>query len=542
MDRNNNRLYAFKSISRFSCSPIQLEQRLSTRFGWMLITIAGTGAVITDHQRYVMSSGGALLGQSGNLVLQAERYDEESNFFFIEFMAVPLPGFSDEDNLAKEESHGAKCKDAPYANELVTLSERLFSVINMNAESPQRSLTTHMLIQQMMLWWLNYDHEEHSQQRTTDQAVLSTMHYMEAHFTEMLTREQLAAIAGITSTYFSVLCKRLTGISPFDYLERLRVHRAAELLLQGRENKGDLAEVSRHSGFRDPWYMSKRFRKLQGMSPTVYRSRFIPERVASLEYPYTYHLIALGILPCAASFSNYNDVIQPTLHETIVELPSLMSIESQIQLLIKSKPQVILTYDMENVRERLRWVAPVVYIPWISMNWREHMRTIGRLFLREAEAVRCIEVLDRQAEDVRLQVYTRIAPGTRISVFKIENKRCYLYGIRDTGCIFYEFLGFSPHPHIQQRIAQDPNFHSMEISIQQMTEYAGEVNFVILFPDLSEQSDYLRMNEHWRQFEIAAKHSVIYLDYREWLHYDPINIAAQLQKITGLLAGLAQVR
>lgn len=540
MDRNNNTLYAFKSISRISCSGTQLEQRLSTRLRWMLISIAGTGAVITDHQRYAMSSGSALLGQSGNLVLQGEKYDKESLFIFIEFMAVRIPEFSDEDNLVNEEPYWVQCKNVPHANELVTLSERLFSVMNMRADFPHRSLTTHMLIQQMMLWWLSYDHKEHSQQRTTDQAVLSTMHYMEAHFTETLTREQLAEIAGISTTYFSVLCKKLTGVSPFDYLERIRVHRAAELLLQGRESKGDLTEVSRHSGFRDPWYMSKRFRKLQGMSPTDYRSRFVPERVASLEYPYTYHLIALGILPCAARFSNYNEVIQPTIHEAIVEIPSLMSIESQQQLLIKSQPQVILTYDMENVRERLRWVAPVVYIPWISMNWREHMRTIGRLFLREAEAVRCIEALDRQAEQVRLQVHTRIAPGTRISVFKIENKHCYLYGIRDTGCIFYEFLGFSPHPHIQQRIAQDPNFHSMEITLKQMTEYAGEVNFVILFPDSSEQSDYLRMNEHWRQFELATKHRVIYLDYREWLHYDPINIAAQLQKITGLLAGLAE--
>jgi AraC-like DNA-binding protein len=541
MDRISNRLYAFKSISRFSCSRIQLEQRISTRFGWMLIIIAGTGAVITDHQRYAMTSGSALLGQSGSLVLQAERYDEESIFLFIEFMDVPFPDFSDEGKQAGEESHWAEEKNAPHANELVTLAERLFSVMNMNAESLQRSLTSHMLIQQMMLWWLSYDHEEHSQQQTTDQSVLATVHYMEAHFTDTLTREQLAGIAGIASTYFSVLCKRLTGVSPSDYLERLRVHRAAELLLQGRENKGDLAEVSNHSGFRDPWYMSKRFRKLQGMSPTVYRSHFTPERVASLEYPYTYHLMALGILPCAARFSNYNEVIQPPTHEAIVELPSLMSIESQKQLLIKSKPQVIITYDMENVREKLRWIAPVVYIPWISMNWREHLRAIGRLFLREAEAVRCMEALDRQAEQVRQQIYNWIAPGTRVSVFKIENKHCYLYGIRDTGCIFYEFLGLCPHPHIQQRIARDPNFHSMEISIKQMTEYAGELNFVILSPDSSEQSDYLRMNEHWRQFEIANKHPVIYLDYREWLHYDPINIAAQLQKIKVLLAGFMQV-
>ncbi len=535
MNTANNMLYAFKSISRFSCS--RIEHQLSTSFGWMVITIAGAGAVITDHQRYVMSSGSAILGGPGSLVLQAQRYDEECLYYFIEFIAVPFLDSSHEGSMVEAESLWTNDKNALHAGELNALAGRLFSE-NMFTESVQHSLTRHLLLQQMMLWWLNYNYEEQGQQRTTDQAVLATIRYMEAHFTELLTREQLAAIAGIASTYFSVLCKRLTGISPSDYLERLRVHRAAELLLQERGNKGDLAEIALHAGFRDPWYLSKRFRKLQGMSPTEYRSQFIPERVASLEYPYTYHLIALGILPNAARFSSFNDVIHPTIKEAIVELPSLMAIESQKQLLNKTKPQVILTYDLENVRERFRWVAPVVYIPWLSMSWREHMRSIGRLFLREAEAMRCIAALDQQAEQIRLRIAAIIAPGTRISVFKIENKRCYLYGIRDTGCIFYEFLNFSPHPHIQQRIAQDPNFHSMEITMRQMTDYAGEINFVILSPDSNELSGYLRMNEQWSQFEIATKRPIVYLDYREWLHYDPINIAAQLTKISHILVEL----
>ncbi|WP_171056286.1 hypothetical protein [Paenibacillus sinopodophylli] len=50
MNTNNDRLYAFKSITRLCCSGIQLEQRLNMPYEWMLITMAGTGAAITDYR------------------------------------------------------------------------------------------------------------------------------------------------------------------------------------------------------------------------------------------------------------------------------------------------------------------------------------------------------------------------------------------------------------------------------------------------------------------------------------------------------------
>lgn len=537
MDRESNKLYAFHSIARLSCSLLRLEQQAHPRFPWMLVGMAGTGMVFLERDRYTLSVGGALIGGPGSMVLQAEKHAPDWSLFFIEFVPVPLPHASSDRSAAgaEEENVRASCRHAFHASELGVLAERLFSVVHMEPESPQRALTAHMLIQQMMLWWLSDEREEQGGPYTTDHAVQSALRYMETHFTEILTREQLAGKAGLNEAYFSVLCKKMTGMSPSVYLERLRVHRAAELLLQDKGRRGDLAEIARHSGFRDPWYMGKRFRKRLGMGPSAYKSSFVPERVASLKYPYTYHLLALGIRPSAARFSGKNDVIGPDVRESVVELPALLSIEGQKQLLLQNEPQLILTYDSAEIREKFRWVAPVIHIPWLSMSWREHMMMIGRLFHKEAEAALTIDSLDRQAAQVRQRAHAILPSGTRVSVFKIENKRCYLYGVRDTGCIFYEFLGFAPHPYIQQRIAQNPHFHSTEIPMRQMSEYAGELNFVILYPDVSEQSDFLRMNEYWRQFELAAERPVVFLDYREWLHYDPINIAVQLQKSVALL-------
>jgi AraC-like DNA-binding protein len=539
---NNNLLYAYKAISRFSGSVAPFEQMLHTHFSWMLVGLGGTGKVRMEEQEVSIPAGSACLGSPGSFMLHLEQ--GAGTVLFIEFTAITLTGSSAEWRMEEHASpYAALRKRASNAGELAVLADRLFTVMSVHPEPPQRSLTGHMLIQRMMLWWHSDGQKERMQQSTTDQAILAAQQDMEAYYTDTLTREQLAGKAGIANTYFSVRFKLLIGSSPSDYLERLRVHRACELLLQRDEIKPDLTEISRRSGFRDPWYMSKRFRKVQGVSPSAYRSGFIPERAAALEYPYAYHLIALGIIPCAARFCSYNyEVIDPAVREAVPDIPWFASIEGEKRLLAESGAQVILTSSMDHIQNRFRGLAPVIYIPWLSLNWREHLRTISRLFRREAEAVAYIQALERQAEQTKRLAHAAIGPEVTVSIFKIEDKRCYVYGNRDTGCIFYECLGYMPHVDIRQRLLHDPNFHSMEISLQKMAHYASELNFIILTPDAEEQMDWLRMDEHWIRFEASGKHPLVYLDYREWLHYDPINIAAQLQKIPRLFETIVKAR
>jgi|GEM_PF-6351059 len=537
-------LYAFQSIARVSCGHRQPERRLHSASAWMLVAVAGSGSVFAEGRRYALASGGALTGGPGGIVLQGEdRLEAEWKLYFVEFVPIRLTSPSPERLTAKAEEGSNPwngCRYATDANELGTLAERLYTAVHMNMDSPQYGLNAHVLVQQMVLWWLGEAEEGDGRQRTTDTAVLAALSDMESRLDEPWTREQLAAKAGIAPAYFSVYCRKLTGLSPSVYLERLRVHRAAELLLQDRHRKGDMADIARRSGFRDAWYMSRRFRNMQGAGPTSYRRDFVPERVATLEYPYTNHLLALGVKPAAARFGGVGEAIRHGDREGIAEIPALLSVEGRKQLLQRHETQLIVTYDSEPIRDNMRSVAPVVHLPWLSMSWREHMTAIGRLLRRETEAAGRIAALDRQAEAVREQAYRFFPPETTVSLFKIENKRCYLYGIRDMGCIFYEFLGYSPHPYMRRRLEQDTRLHSVEISLRQMADYAGTLNFIVLYPDEGGQGDFLRTNEHWRDFEVKAGRAVAYVDYREWLHYDPLNFALQLEKVVPLLERQSQ--
>ena len=80
--------------------------------------------------------------------------------------------------------------------------------------------------------------------------------------------EDIARRVEISPFYFSKLFKEETGENFIDYLTMARVRRAKELLL---DRDLSVRDVSMESGYADPNYFSKLFKKVVGLTPTEYR-------------------------------------------------------------------------------------------------------------------------------------------------------------------------------------------------------------------------------------------------------------------------------
>jgi transcriptional regulator GlxA family with amidase domain len=65
-----------------------------------------------------------------------------------------------------------------------------------------------------------------------------------------------------------VAVTRVAGPPPLKYLARYRLDRARELLLSTDQS---VAEIAAATGFRDPFYLSRVFRRAEGCSPNEYR-------------------------------------------------------------------------------------------------------------------------------------------------------------------------------------------------------------------------------------------------------------------------------
>ncbi len=100
-------------------------------------------------------------------------------------------------------------------------------------------------------------------------AIEKGLRFARKRLTTGVTLADTASAAGLSSAYFSRIFKEETGESFSEHLNRLRVERAAALLLGGDDT---LAEIATKVGFEDQSYFTKVFKRVKGVSPGRYRS------------------------------------------------------------------------------------------------------------------------------------------------------------------------------------------------------------------------------------------------------------------------------
>jgi AraC-like DNA-binding protein len=113
-----------------------------------------------------------------------------------------------------------------------------------------------------------------------DLGVRRAVDYIHRHYTEPLRLGQAARIAGITPDYFSKLFKERERVTFAQYVTRLRLERAKELLIHTGLGVGRIAEMS---GFSAPEYLSRVFRRATGVAPLEYRN--MPPRARTRKRP-----------------------------------------------------------------------------------------------------------------------------------------------------------------------------------------------------------------------------------------------------------------
>lgn len=92
--------------------------------------------------------------------------------------------------------------------------------------------------------------------------------YIEDHYLEPLTLEDVAAKSGISVRHLNRIFQSYYQTTPFTYLQKLRLERACTLL---RTTNLPITEISYECGFNDSNYFTRQFTKTLGMSPKAYR-------------------------------------------------------------------------------------------------------------------------------------------------------------------------------------------------------------------------------------------------------------------------------
>jgi AraC family transcriptional regulator of arabinose operon len=98
-----------------------------------------------------------------------------------------------------------------------------------------------------------------------DSAIL----FMQEHINGNISLNDLSRQYNYSVSRFSNLFKQKTGYAPIDYFVQMKMQKACQQL---DFTDRSIKEIAFSMGFDDPYYFSKRFRTVIGMSPKKYRS------------------------------------------------------------------------------------------------------------------------------------------------------------------------------------------------------------------------------------------------------------------------------
>ncbi|OXM87328.1 response regulator [Paenibacillus rigui] len=98
--------------------------------------------------------------------------------------------------------------------------------------------------------------------------VITIKQYLDEHYNEHITLTSLAKEFKISPSYLSLLFREQTSLNFIDYLTKIRIDKAKELLRTSDLRNYEIAE---RIGYRDAHYFSAAFKKAVGTNPTEYR-------------------------------------------------------------------------------------------------------------------------------------------------------------------------------------------------------------------------------------------------------------------------------
>ncbi len=160
-----------------------------------------------------------------------------------------------------------------FGSDLVSPLRELHCMISSEAADFKKEELFLFLIEQLLA---EYDREPVPAAPDKAAQFDAVCKYLEENFDKTITLQELCAMAGLSKYHFLRSFTRQKGISPYSYLEAVRIGSAKSMLEKGTPPM----EVALRTGFGDQSHFTNFFKKLIGLTPRQYMRIFLQERDA----------------------------------------------------------------------------------------------------------------------------------------------------------------------------------------------------------------------------------------------------------------------
>lgn len=96
--------------------------------------------------------------------------------------------------------------------------------------------------------------------------------YVSKNYNRKINLTELSVLVGFNEDYLGKIFKKETGFTIIEFINRYRINKSKELLL---DKDFSIQEVSEVIGFKDVYYFSRMMKKYEGVSPMNWRKQYL---------------------------------------------------------------------------------------------------------------------------------------------------------------------------------------------------------------------------------------------------------------------------
>ena len=112
--------------------------------------------------------------------------------------------------------------------------------------------------------------ENPSRKKEYMESVMNACNYINQHYKESLTLEQIADISGFSRFHFTRIFKSCMNMTFYEYFNQKRISKAEELLSTTGQS---VTEIAMDTGFSSISAFNRTFKSIKGCSPSAYREK-----------------------------------------------------------------------------------------------------------------------------------------------------------------------------------------------------------------------------------------------------------------------------
>ncbi|MCM3135396.1 helix-turn-helix domain-containing protein [Paenibacillus polysaccharolyticus] len=340
----------------------------------LCLILKGNGILVLDDSVYEAQAGELFLIKPG-VTIDAVAHSGFTEFLMLSMEQVHMQRVRGEWKMTTSSSLPLEWQSGKmrirHEQQAAERMAKLYA--SYRGEHADHYVSIHSQLHELLQFLSEHRLEENLEK--VDPALERSIYYMRRFMSEGISMDHLAKIAGLTPSSYSRSFKKAKGMSPTDYLNRIRIEEAKKQLT---EENCVLKEVAESVGYGNEYYFSRKFKQMLGIAPSIYMKKHRLRVGIVSSAGFDEHLHSLGLKPVESLNLGHSQNKKTAEQER--------NLTNQLEQLRKAKPDLIIgDVSCQPYTDQLKGIAPVVIVE-VTDDWKETHIRLAELIGREKQA------------------------------------------------------------------------------------------------------------------------------------------------------------